>query len=215
MSIRGSKGVKLYHNGELYNEMESVKVAIDFLVLHDPKQRSWGAVRGLFKKARRNGTSLFGFSFAEDPNWIPSRMVMATDIETNETFVKDSVGEMGRLVFGPDDYRAVKKITELCRNGRIYKGLTFRYVDENDGYLAGYGSAGDNRKSVQQLDIDTGDIINDFSSITKAAQFVWRAGQSNAVGVGVIILNLSSCVNGAPRFNGIYLGYRWQFTNYK
>ena len=148
MSFRGPKSVKLYHNGELCAEMESVKATVDLLVLHDPKQRSWSMVRHLFLKSRRNNTPLFGFTFFEDPNWIPSRAAMATDVETNETFIKDSVSEMGRVVCGPDDNYAAFKISKLCKNGKTYRGLTFRYVNENDGYPTGYGSAGDYRKSV-------------------------------------------------------------------
>ena len=214
MSFRGPKSVKLYHNGELCAEMESVKATVDLLVLHDPLQRSWSQVSKLFLEARRNNTELFGFTFSEDSDWESSRAVMATDVETNETFVKDSVGEMANVIFGPDDYAATYKIYKLCRSDKTYRGLTFRYVNENDGYKIGYGNRGiDDKKPVQQLDIVTGDVISGFPSITHAAEYIWGSGMSSASYVGSIRATLSACVNGNPRFNGMYLGYRWQFTN--
>ena len=214
MSIRGPKSVKLYHNGELCAEMESVKATIDLLVLHDPLQRSWSRVKKLFKEARRNNTALFGFTFVEDPDWIPSRAVMATDVETNETFVKESVSEMSRIIFGPSFKGSNSRITELCRNGKSYRGLILNYVNENDIYSVGYGNAGDDyKKPVQQLDIAIGFVINDFPSITHAARYIWKLGVSSASSISNIRNIISACVNGNPRLNGIYLGYRWQFTN--
>ena len=213
MSFRGSKGVKLYHNGELCAEMGSVKATVDLLVLHDPKQRSWGSVQKLFKEARKNNTELFGFTFFEDPSWVPSRGVMATDVETNETFVQDSVGEMARVVFGPDDICGTKKICRLCRNGKSYKGLVFNHVNENDGYHSGYGNRGvESEKPVQQLDIGTDDVINEFPSVNHAGFYIWNTGLSGATSVKSITSSISMCVNNHHCFpNKNYLGYKWQF----
>ena len=213
MAFRGPKSVKLYHNGELCAEMESVKATVDLLVLYDPRQRSWKTVQKMFWEARKNNTELFGFTFVEDPNWISSRAVVATDVETNETFVKDSVREMGLVVCGPNDIWASRKISKLCKNGGTYRGLTFRYVNENDGYPTGcYGGAFCSRRPIQQLDIVTGAIIHEFPSITRAAYYIWEAGISGSTSVPNISATLSDCVNGAPKYNGIYLGYKWQFT---
>ena len=211
MSIRGPKGVKLYHNGELCAEMESVRATIDLLVLHDPKQKSWKRVNHLFREARKNNTPLFGFTFVEDQNWIPSRAVMVTDVETNETFVKDSVGEMAKVIFGPSDNAGAAKICKLCKSNKTYRGLTFNYVNEDDGYLVGYGNCGDDyKKPVQQLDIDTGVVINEFPSISHAAQYIWEMGSCTSV--NLLKTALSNCVNRSITFpNGKYLGYRWQF----
>ena len=212
MSIRGPKSIKLYHNGELCAEMESVKATIDLLVLHDPMHRSWNRVRDLFLKARKNNTALFGFTFLEDSNWIPSRAVSATDVETGETFVKESVSEMAKVIFGPSKHSGLARISDLCKNDRTHRGLTFRYVD--DAFPSGYGNMGsDDRKPVQQLDIVTGVVNNEFSSITKAAYYIWDEGISSATCVINIRASLSDCVNGNPKYNGKYLGYRWQFSN--
>ena len=215
MSIRGPKGIKLYHNGELCAEMESVKVTVDLLVLNDPKQRSLKRVKNLFEEARKNNTALFGFTFVENQSWKSSRAVMATDVETNEAFVKDSVCEMARVVFGPTDNAGPARICKMCKNGRVYRGLSFNYVSENDGYSKGYGSFADvNRKPVQQLDIVTGDVINEFPSITHAAQHIWGIGLSSCTSVDLLKTAVSNCVNRSNTFpNGKYLGYRWQFTN--
>ena len=213
MSFRGPKSVKLYHNGELCAEMESVKATIDLLVLHDPKQRSWERVRVMFKNARRSNTELFGFTFKEDHDWIPSKSVMGTDVETGETFVKDSVREMGNVIFGSSSKGSNSRITELCRSARSYRGLIFKYVNEDAVFPMGYGSVGDTyKKPVQQLDIVTGDVTNEFSSITHAARYIWELGVSSANSVGNIRESISQCVNGSGKYNGVYLGYRWQFT---
>ena len=212
MSFRGPKSVKLYHNGELCAEMGSVKATIDLLVLHDPLQRVWGSVRNMYYEAVKNDTSLFGFTFVADPDWESSRAVVATDDETNETFVKDSVNEMGNVIYGSNCHRASSNIVDLCRNGKSYRGLTFKYVNEYDGYKMGYGNRGiDYRKAVQQLDIDTGVVISEFPSILDASQHIWDIGLSNASSIRNIRTTLSACVNGIPSYNGVYLGYRWRF----
>ena len=215
MSFRGPRGVKLYHNGELCAELESVKATIDLLVLHDPLQRSWSRVKSLYHESVKNNTELFGFTFVGDPDWESSRKVMATDVETNETFVKDSVGEMSRVMFGPNEYKGSKNISELCKNGKRYRGLIFSYVNEDAGFKTGYGNRGsDDRKPVQQLDIVTGAVINEFSSILDAAYYIWDIGLSSCSSVSNIKAVLSPCLNGNRNFiNGKYLGYRWQFTN--
>ena len=213
MSIRGPKSVKLYRNGGLYAEMESVKATIDLLVLHDPKHRSLSTVRYMFKKARKNNSELFGFTFVEDPDWETSRAVIATDVETGEAFVKPSVSEMANVIFGPSKLYGALRVSEFCRNGETYRGLTFRYTNEDDCYKPGYCSAGGviNRKPIQQLDIDTGVVINEFMSIAKAAYYIWNMGISCAKCVRNIRVALSDCVNGAPKYNGRYLGYKWRF----
>ena len=215
MSIRGPKKVKLFHNGELCAEMESVKATVDLLVLHDPKQRSWGRVRDLYYEACRNNTALFGFTFVQDSNWESSRAVFATDVETNETFIKPSVGEMVKVIFGSDSFNGTDKISKLCRNGKAFRGLRFGYVNENDGYQMGYGNLGDiSRKPVQQLNIATGAVINEFPSITHAAQYIWDMGMSSTTSVDNIRSMLSSCVNGGYNLpSGIYLGYKWRFKS--
>ena len=212
MSFRGPKSVKLYHNGELCAELESVKATVDLLVLHDPKHRSWSRVKYMFKESRKNNTELFGFTFVEDQSWTSSRAVSATDVETGETFVKDSVGEMSRVIFGPDLNEATSRISELCKNGKAHRGLVFNYVNENDDY-SGYGNGGDyDRKAVQQLDIVTGNIINEFPSITHTVYYIWELGLSSASSVTNIRGSISQCLNGGDsKYNGIYLGYRWRF----
>ena len=212
MSVRGPKSVKLYHNGELCAEMESVKAAVDFLVLHDMKHRCWDSVRILFKDARDNNTELFGFTFVEDPDWESRKVVMATDIETDESFVKPSVGEMARVIFGPSKLNGASRVSEYCRNGKTYRGLTFRYVGDG-GYSVGYRSKATDsgKKPIQQLVINTGVVINEFLSIADAAQHIWDMKLSSASCVKNILAALSECANGAPKYNGKYLGYRWRF----
>ena len=210
MSFRGPKGVKLYHNGELCAEMESVNATVDLLMLHDSKHRGCKRVKHLYYDAVKNNTELFGFTFVPDPDWESSRKVMATDVETNETFVKDSVGEMAKVIFGPVDNAGTNKISCLCRSNKVHKGLIFNYVNEDDGYLIGYKNH-DCKKPVQQLDIATGFVINDFPSISQAAQYVWDIGLSSASSVLNIKAAISACANFTIDFpNGEYLGYRWR-----
>ena len=117
--IRVPRSVKIFHDGEMCAEMESVHATIDLLVLHDQKGRCWGTVRNMFYKACRNGSSLFGFTFEKDPHYVPSKHVMATDVESGESFVKSSVGEMSRCMFDNGDIYGVRKITRLCGSGRV------------------------------------------------------------------------------------------------
>ena len=192
--------------------MESVKATIDLLVLHDPKNRCWQHVKKMFKKARENNTELFGFTFVEDTDWEVSRVVMATDVETGESFVKNSVGRMARVVFGPSFGNSNSRISDLCRSGKTYRGLTFKYANEYDGYSAGYGNCGDDgKKPIQQLDIVTGNIINEFPSITHTAHYIWELGISSASCVSNIRNSISQCLNVNPKFDGNYLGYKWRF----
>lgn len=167
----------------------------------------------MFNKACQNGTELFGFTFEKDPDWVPSRAVRAADVETGESFEKPSVGEMSNVVYGPDYHNGTARICEMCKNGKTYRGLGFGYVNDDDGYITGYGSGTDIRdKPVQQLHKNTDVVINEFSTITHAAHYIWSTKQSRAMGVGNIKKLISQCVNGSRDYNGTYLGYKWRFT---
>ena len=149
-----------------------------------------------------------GFTFEADPKWVASKPVKAIDDETNEVFVKNSVGEMGKIIFGDMDSYSSRKISELIKSGEKYRGLRFEHVP-ND-YVDCVPSDDTQKRAVTGTNLRTGNVTK-FSSLTDSARHI-KMTQPSETEIKLVGHNIRNC---ASRYlgqsNKVY-GHRWEFT---
>ena len=209
MCMRATRGVKIFFEGELCAEMSSIRSTADLLMLHDPKGRSFSAIKNMLYRACKNGSEMFGFTFEKDVNWKVSRPVRETNILTGETLVLDSVNKMGSRVFGGACSSAASMISSLCKSGRECNGFKYEYVNEDCNKWPSNTKGRRKRKAV--LQIKDGVTLNMFSSVTNAGKHILESGESASKSLIAITNRISACANGDRDFVR-YLGYTWKYV---
>lgn len=206
--IRQPRGVRVFKDGVFVREFGGVNETVDFLMPHSRGKLKWISVRSMLSVAMRNNTPLFGFTFERKP-YVYSKQLVAINPITGDYVIKHSVGEMGRFIFGPSDYRASRKISELCRNRKIHGGFMFKYLG-ND-YVECGGPGCNVRKPVLQINMLTGEVINFFPSVAHCAKFIFKLGCSGS-SVDEIRMCISLCCTGGRQDPKTYLGFKWRFV---
>lgn len=212
MTIIPGKSVKVFNekDGKFVCECDSVKNTAYFLMPYSNRNLKFASVRCLLSDALRDGTSLFGFTFEVDPNYVCSQSVRATKVETGETFDTKSVGRMALVMFGNSDGFGSRKVSELCRSNGTFNG--FKLSNIENGFKRGICPTSDELRSrpVLQLNRHTSSLVRYFNSATEASHFNKKV-KNKRTHVESIRCEISSYASG---YNGIETAcdYKWRFV---
>ena len=213
MPIRGPRKMDVFHDDKFFYRFCSVRNGVKFFAGH------WGVRYGTAKdrinrSCRENNGYFQNFRFVKDPDYVTSRLVVAINHISGEYLVFSSVNKAAEYIFGKRDMCGTRKISDLCRSGRIHHatGLAFMYL--KNGYVFSPPSHTSHiNRPILQLHKYTGAVIKYFYSVNEAATHIFNLGVSKASKVN-IATNISGAANGKdPNIRAPH-GFKWRYVRH-
>ena len=190
--VRVPRSYKVFRYGEFYCVFPSRRETAEYMIEH----HFWdiglnNMYYNIISKYPKGGCANYhGFTFEKDPDWVPSKPVMAIDDETGEMFEKKSVREMGKVIFGDRDSYAANRITKLIKSQKKHRDLRFEYIP--NGYVDCMSGANFTDRPVIGVNLGTGKVLY-FSTLKKAAKYIKRT-QLMDTDVGVVSQYFKLCM---------------------
>ena len=213
MPIREPRKMDVYISGKFYRRFCSVRDAVKFLGEH------WGISFSATKyrvnnACKKNDGYFKNFRFVKDPDYVTSRLVVASNLVTGEYMVFPSVGKAGEYVFGGQDIHATARISRLCKNGGIHdgSGFTFKYIE--NGYVFS-PSIHDTTvmRPILQLNKNAGAVISYFHSVCAAVEYIYDLGVSRMTKRNIAV-KISTVADGKNPNEVAPFGFKWCYVGH-
>ena len=152
--------------------------------------------------------SYHGFAFRADPDWVPSKRTRATNDDTGDVIITESVSEMGRKFFGNKDNYSSDKISRMIRTGEKYR--SYRFEDISVGYINCPRNYDTDPVPIIGTHLTTGEIILCLS-LKDAAKYIIITQGLNDTYVKTISSKIQGCAQRYMGRNNEMYNYRWTY----